>query len=174
MFGHPHRMDINKVERPAEGIMLQQYLNISNLSKVHIILFNPSVTTSLSIMATLLLFLLINTMGKVNAGVTTKTYSPINADCIDCDILLSVATKGIDWLAPKWKDNSGLIDFVSLQSSRSSANFSSPVGGSIDTSGQYIISTTFCSPKKGAKSSGNVMLATHGLGYDKRQARLWQ
>jgi hypothetical protein len=119
-------------------------------------------------MASLLLLLLASTLGEVGAGAITNTYTPPNANCIDYSIPVSVSTKGIDWVAPKWTDDAGLIDFVSLSSSRSSANFSSPVGGPVNLNGQYTISGTFCSPKTNAKNSGNVLLATHGLGYDRQ------
>lgn len=119
-------------------------------------------------MASLLLLILAGKMYKVDAGAISNTYTPANANCIDYDIPVSVSTKGVNWIAPKWTDNAGLIDFVSLTSSRSSANFSSPVGGSVDLNGQYIISGTFCSPQTNAEISGNVLLATHGLGYDRR------
>jgi hypothetical protein len=119
-------------------------------------------------MASLLLVLLAGTLGKVGAGAIPNTYTPTNANCIEYDIPVSVSTEGINWIAPKWVDNAGLIDFVSLSSSRSSANFSSPVGGPVDLNGQYTISGTFCSPKTNAENSGNILLATHGLGYDSR------
>jgi hypothetical protein len=119
-------------------------------------------------MASLLLLLLAGMLGKVGAGAIPNTYTPANANCIDYDIPVSVSTEGINWVAPKWTDNAGLIDFVSLTSSRSSANFSSPINGSVDLSGQHTISGTFCSPKTNAEKSGNVLLATHGIGYDRR------
>ncbi|KAN0104869.1 alpha/beta-hydrolase [Hyaloscypha variabilis] len=119
-------------------------------------------------MASLLLLILAGTLGKVGAGTIPQTYTPTNANCIDYDIPVSVSTKGINWIAPKWTNNTGLIDFVSLTSSRSPANFSSPVGGSVDLNGEYTISATFCSPKTTAEKSGNILLATHGIGYDRR------
>jgi hypothetical protein len=119
-------------------------------------------------MAALLLLLLAGTLGKISAAAIPNTYIPFNANCIDYDIPVSVSTKGINWVAPKWTNNTGLIDFVSITSSRSSANFSSAVGGSVELSGQYKISATFCSPKTNTENSKKVLLATHGLGYDSR------
>jgi hypothetical protein len=116
-------------------------------------------------MTSLLLLVLAGTLGQAVAGAIHNTYTPVNANCIDYDIPVSVSTKGVNWLAPKWKDNAGLIDFVSVASSRSSAGFPSPVGSSVDLKGQYTISGTFCSPKKRSENSGNVLLATHGLGF---------
>jgi hypothetical protein len=120
-----------------------------------------------AMMASLLLLLLASTLCEVGAGAIPNTYTPANAKCVDYGIPVSVSTKGVNWTAPKWTDNAGLIDFVSLTSSRSSANFSSPIGGSVDLNGKYIISGTFCSPQTNTEISGNVLLATHGLGYDR-------
>jgi hypothetical protein len=119
-------------------------------------------------MASLILLLLAGTLGKVGAAAIPDTYTPTNANCIDYDIPVSVSTEGINFVAPKWTDNAGLIDFVSLSSSRSSANFPSPINGTVELNGQYTISGTFCSAKTNTGKSGNVLLATHGLGYDKR------
>jgi hypothetical protein len=121
-----------------------------------------------AIMASLLLLLLAGTLHKVSAGAIPTTYTPSNANCNNYDIPVSVSTTGIDWIAPKWTNDTGLIDFVSLTSSRTTANFSSPVGGSVNLTGQYTISATFCSPKTQTNKSANVLLATHGLGYDRR------
>lgn len=118
-------------------------------------------------MASFLLLLLAVPLGTVVAGATSKSYTPAGANCIDYDIPVSVSTQGINWIAPKWTENTGLIDFVSLASTRSSANFSSPVGGPVDLKGQYKISGSFCSPKGKTGKSGNVLLASHGLGYDR-------
>jgi hypothetical protein len=96
-----------------------------------------------------------------------KQYTPPNANCVDYEIPVVVSTKGIEWTGPKWTDNYGLIDFVSLSSARPEANFTPPVTGPVDINGTYTISGTFCSPKTKGEHSSTVLLATHGLGYDR-------
>ncbi|KAF2099701.1 alpha/beta-hydrolase [Rhizodiscina lignyota] len=94
-------------------------------------------------------------------------YTPPNANCIDYEIPVVVSTKGVEWIGPKRTDNYGLIDFVFLSSTRPEANFTPPVTGPVDINGTYTISGTFCSPKTKCEHSNTVLLATHGLGYDR-------
>jgi pimeloyl-ACP methyl ester carboxylesterase len=101
------------------------------------------------------------------AHATRKSYTPPNANCVDYEIPAAVATKGIEWIAPKWTDNYGLIDFVFLSSARTDANFTPPITGPVDINGNYTISATFCFPKTKNEHSSTVLLATHGLGYDR-------
>ena len=122
-------------------------------------------------MTSLVLLLLAATLGKVFAIASPCPYVPGNANCVDYDVPVTVSTYGLEILAPKWKNNSDLIDFISRLSTRYSANFSAPVGGPASLNGQYTISGTFCSPKAHSKKSGNVLLATPGLGYDKGSVR---
>lgn len=103
---------------------------------------------------------------QAHATDTTTAYVPPNAKCIDYEIPVSVSAKGVGFLPPKWTNNYELINFVTLGATRPSANFSSPLGPA-DLKGDYTISATFCSPTKPSKHSGTVILASHGLGFEK-------
>ncbi|PGH13763.1 hypothetical protein AJ79_03462 [Helicocarpus griseus UAMH5409] len=110
------------------------------------------------------------------SGTTTATfnkiYHPENAVCVDYTIPLSVATdKALSWNGTQWSDNFGLTDFVSMAGSRPDAGFPVPITGPVDYKDDVEISGTFCSPMKGlgdvGESGGTVLLASHGLGFDK-------
>lgn len=98
----------------------------------------------------------------------STTFTPKGASCQDYTIPVTVTSENRPWIGPRWTDNYGFIDFLSLTSSRQSAEFSSPVGNPVNQTTSYNISATFCTPETPGKSSKTVLLATHGLGFDKR------
>lgn len=96
------------------------------------------------------------------------SYTPPNANCVDYEVPVTLSTQGFSFVAPKWTDDFGLIDFVSVASSRTIANSSAPISGPVNLEGNYSISATFCSPKTKNSTSSTVLLLTHGGGYDGR------
>ena len=101
----------------------------------------------------------------------TTAYTPPSANCKDFTIPVHVTSDNYPWTAPEWTDNYGLIDFVSTASSRPDAGFPSPLGVPTSQEGDYEISATFCTPKQSNAKTSIVLLATHGLLYDRRY--LW-
>ena len=99
---------------------------------------------------------------------TGTTFSPKGAKCQDYTIPLTITSENRPWIGPRWTDNYGFIDFLSIATSRPSAGFPSPVGNPVNQTASYNISATFCTPEKPGKHSKTVLLATHGLGFDKR------
>lgn len=95
-------------------------------------------------------------------------YVPKGADCLDSIIPVTVTSKNRPWIAPKWKNNFEFIDFLSSASSRPSAGFPAPVGNPVKQTGSYKIGATFCTPQKPGNHSDTVIVATHGLGFDRR------
>lgn len=100
-------------------------------------------------------------------------YVPKGADCLDFIIPVTVTSNNRLWIAPKWENNLEFIDFLSTASSRPSAGFPAPVGNnSVNQTGSYEIGATFCTPQTtptpGNDSDNTVIIATHGLGFDRR------
>ena len=101
-------------------------------------------------------------------ALSTAGYVPKGANCIDSIIPVTVTSNNRPWIAPKWNNNFEFIDFLSSASSRPSAGFSAPVGNPVKQTGSYKIGATFCSPQKPGNHSDTVIVATHGLGFDRR------
>ncbi|KAG8525997.1 uncharacterized protein KY384_000759 [Bacidia gigantensis] len=105
----------------------------------------------------------------ISANATSTGYIPLGASCYDSITPVTVTSANYPWIAPKWSDNYGLIDFVSLASSRLDAGFPQPIGPPVNETASYEIAGTFCTPKKPGKNAKTVLLATHGLAFDRRQ-----
>lgn len=95
-------------------------------------------------------------------------YIPEGAICHDYTIPVTVASNNRPWNGPKWEDDYGFIDFLSSASTRLSAGVPFPLGDPVKQTATYDISATFCTPKKQGENSKTVLLATHGLGFDRR------
>lgn len=95
----------------------------------------------------------------------SQSYAPANADCRDYSIPVTVISENLQWTGPRWTDDYELVDFLTVSASRSSA---SPYGNATEESGSYTIGATFCAPKNGGAKAKTVLVATHGLGYDRR------
>ncbi|MCJ1266481.1 hypothetical protein MMC22_006366 [Lobaria immixta] len=95
------------------------------------------------------------------------TYLPKGATCHDYTIPVTVTSENKPWVGPRWTDNYGFIDFVTVSSTRQSAGSPLPFGNPINQTASYNISATFCTPIAPGKHSKTVLLAMHGLGFDK-------
>ena len=95
-------------------------------------------------------------------------YVPSGAQCQDYAIPVTVTSSNYPWTAAKWTDNYGLIDYVSTATSRTDAGFPPPFGNPVNQTATYTIGATFCTPTNPATNSDKVLLATHGLAFDRR------
>lgn len=103
------------------------------------------------------------------AALSNAGYVPKGANCLDSIIPVTVTSNNRPWIAPRWKDNYEFIDFLSTASSRPSAGFPGPLGNNtVKQTGSYHIGATFCTPQKPGNHSNTVIVATHGLGFDRR------
>ncbi|KAH8685770.1 Alpha/Beta hydrolase protein, partial [Tricladium varicosporioides] len=66
-----------------------------------------------------------------------------------------------------FNDDFDVVDFVSNLARRDSKTAFNPFSGTKNVTGAYTIGATFCSPKKDSPKTGTLLLATHGLGYDR-------
>ena len=99
---------------------------------------------------------------------SSVTHVPKGAKCQNYTVPLTITSANRPWIGPRWTDNYGFIDFVTTTAARRSAGFPSPVGDPVNQTASYNISATFCTPKRAGKHSKTVLLATHGLSYDRK------
>ncbi|KAI9757587.1 MAG: hypothetical protein M4579_003399 [Chaenotheca gracillima] len=105
----------------------------------------------------------------VEAHSGKSTYYPPRAKCVEYLIPVSVSTPVLVWNTTKWEDNYGLVDYVSVDSTRVDAGFPGPVTTSPEPyTGSFKVAATFCTPKhpKNGREK-TVLLASHGLGFDR-------
>jgi len=88
----------------------------------------------------------------------------------DVNVSVTVTSLNYPWTAPTWTDDYGFIDFASLATSRTDDGFPPPIGAPVTERAAYTIGATFCTPVVPCNNSQKVLLATHGLGFDRRYA----
>ena len=103
------------------------------------------------------------------AAVSTAkaTFVPNGAKCQDYTIPLTVTAQKRPWQGLTWTDNYGWINHVSNVTTRSAAGYPPPLGAAVNVTASYQVSATFCTPETAGNHSKTVLLATHGLGFDR-------
>jgi hypothetical protein len=86
--------------------------------------------------------------------------------CTDYTIPVHPTSINFVW-AKEFKNNFDVVDFLSNVGSRTAATDFHPYSGSAQSTGNYSISATFCSPKNATNSNGIVLLLSHGLNFDR-------
>ncbi|KAK8122805.1 hypothetical protein PG984_011475 [Apiospora sp. TS-2023a] len=96
-------------------------------------------------------------------------------DCIDYQIPVTTRTEALVWDLPKFSNNFDVSAFILSLIRRTTGPDVipfKPFSGSKNVTRDYKIGATFCSPKNSSRGGHDetVLLATHGLGYDRRFA----
>lgn len=99
-----------------------------------------------------------------SSSALTQSYYPPTADCQEYTIPVTITSENIQFSFPKWDDDYALEDFISIATTRASANLPSIAGGIKNETGTYYIAASFCSPKQAGDKAKTVILATHGIG----------
>ena len=99
-----------------------------------------------------------------------QIYTPPNAQCWDYQVPVTVSAEYYSFAAPKWSDNQEFTEFIRGDITRTPGETSLDVpkgvlGATVNKTSEYIISATFCMPRN--RPSSTVILATHGLGFDR-------
>lgn len=95
--------------------------------------------------------------------------TPSNGVCTEYTITESVTATELIYALPKFENNFDVASFLTASARKDSATAVTPLAGAKNVTNEYTVSATFCTPKvkKGGKES-TVLIATHGLGYDRR------
>ena len=93
------------------------------------------------------------------------------ADCFDYQIPVTTETEALIWALPKFSENYDVSNFYASLIRRTTGPDIipfKPFSGSQNVTGHYNIGATFCSPKNSTSRDKTVLLATPGLGFDRR------
>lgn len=97
----------------------------------------------------------------------TADSTPQEAVCTDYSITVRATADLSTFAGPKWTDNNELTQFIIDVNGRI-PNLPSPFNGDQNVTSDYKIGATFCTPRDAhAKNAKTVLLATHGLGFDR-------
>jgi hypothetical protein len=91
------------------------------------------------------------------------------ADCYDYEIPVTTQTLAYIFGYPEFSDNFDVVGFIGDVITRTAIPPSfNPFSGMRNITGNYSIGATFCSPKTFNGHEKTVLLASPGLGYDRR------
>jgi len=90
--------------------------------------------------------------------------------CKDYTLPITTTTLNFIWGLPELETNYDATTFTTNLSTWNAATTFNPISGAAEATADYKISGTFCAPTKGG--SETVLLATHGLGFDRRFAHI--
>ncbi|KAF2816638.1 alpha/beta-hydrolase [Mytilinidion resinicola] len=115
---------------------------------------------------------------KANSVSFASEYRhPPNGICVDYTIKQDVTSTNYIWDLEKFTSNFDTIEFLTELARKDSKTVYHPVSSNPKNETKtYEVSATFCSPKKANYGKDKiVLLATHGLGYDRRYwASAWK
>lgn len=128
-------------------------------------------------MAAVLIVAILAVFGRVRTSRATPVYLPSSstdrhsgsvAHCIDYTVPLTVTSQNFVFNITKFEDDFDAIDLVTEYSRKPTNIAFNPVGGIENVTAAYSISGTFCSPTVPVGREKTILLATHGLHYDRR------
>ena len=91
------------------------------------------------------------------------TYYPPGAQCTEYQIPIIVSIPDLKWIGPRWQSDYDLVDFVTVQSSRSPRT-PLELWQNASVTGNYQVAAVFCTPQDTSKGKERtVLLASHGL-----------
>jgi pimeloyl-ACP methyl ester carboxylesterase len=97
-------------------------------------------------------------------GTLQQSYYPPTADCVDYMIPVDIVSSNMFFNFTKWNTDFDLEDFLSIATTRASANFPGVLEGPTDEAATFNIAASFCEPKVKNGKEKTVILATHGIG----------
>lgn len=93
---------------------------------------------------------------------------PLEKVCQEYTIPVNVASTVYTTSYAPFKDSFDVTNFVNDIARRNFSAGFHPFSGQKEVSGVYNISASICSPTRSSVKGSTVLLATHGLGYDRR------
>lgn len=103
------------------------------------------------------------------SSVLPRTHSSSIANCITYKIPVAVTSDNYVFNITKFENNFDLINLVTDYSIKDNdITTFDPIVGTKNSTAEYSISGTFCSPKTASARKKTVLLATHGILYDGR------
>lgn len=109
-----------------------------------------------------------SSLGLVLATPTVRSTKAATRNCEEYMIPVSVSSTVFIPSFEHFNDDFDVVDFVSYLARRDFQTALNPFSGTKNVTGTYTIGATICSPTKDTAKSKTLLLATHGLGYDRR------
>lgn len=90
-------------------------------------------------------------------------YYPPDAACWEYKVPVTVTSENLVFAFPEWTDDYALQNFLTLATTRPSANLPGVITGTANETATYTIAASFCTPKRRDRKR-SIILATHGIG----------
>ena len=101
----------------------------------------------------------------INAALTQPALTRY---CQNYDIPVNITSENLIYGLPKFVNNFDLVDLVTDLGTRNTTPTHSPFAGVVTQAASYTIAATFCTSSDPASAANRtVLLATHGLAFDR-------
>jgi hypothetical protein len=93
---------------------------------------------------------------------------PSNGICTDYTVTETLTYPEVQWTGPRFKDNHDVVGFLAALSRKGGLGADFPLGNTKNVTKTFDTAGTFCKPKGKNVNETTVLVATHGLGFDRR------
>jgi hypothetical protein len=103
--------------------------------------------------------------------ISSQPTNPLPTNTRTCqDYTIPINTVSVEQIPnfSPFGDNFDVVDFIGRIAARDSSTNFVPFSGTRNVSNSYNISGTICSPTIATEQTKTILLATHGLGFDRR------
>lgn len=102
-------------------------------------------------------------------GHNTSDYRhPPNGLCTDYSVKQDLTTENYVYSFPPFASNFDVASFLFNLSRKDYATAFHPLAGTVNVTKEYQVEGTFCTPKSKNGKENTVLLATHGVAFDRR------
>jgi hypothetical protein len=119
-------------------------------------------------LSTIALFAVLKCLTLCRANPLVEGKNAPLASCIDYNIPVTITSENYIFNVSEFRNNFDVVNVITDFARKDSNTSFHPFHGTKNETAEYLIAGTFCTPNKPVGREKQVLLATPGIGYDRR------